>query len=241
MKLFVTDYDGTLYTEDKAMKKNITALKKLRKKDFLIVISTGRSYISIKNQIEMYDIPYDYISCADGSITYDKTGKIINMFTLDRKIIEAFENFYKDLSYEEIQFSYPTGYENILREDAELLGINVCIDSTLYNKKLLKAFLSLKKLYPKYNYLAYEHPNYSYLCIKPNGVSKSYSLKELQKQLNINSNDIYVIGDSSNDYELIKDFKGVCMTNSYPDIIKLSKKRYVEVYEYIEEILENDF
>ena len=239
MKLFVTDYDGTLYTDDKSMKKNIRALKKLRKNDFLIVISTGRSYVSIKNQIEMYNIPYDYVSCADGSITYDKSGKIVQMFSLDKKIIDAFQRFYENLSYEEIQFSYPAGYENNLREDDHLLGINVCISSHLYTKELVKEFYNLKKIFPKYNYLAYEHPNYSYLCIKPKDISKSYSLKELQKELQINSKDIYVIGDSSNDYEMIKEFKGVCMTNSYPDIIQLSKKRYIDVYEYIDEILKD--
>ena len=80
MKLFVTDYDGTLYTEESSMKKNISALKKLQKNEFLVIISTGRSYISIKNQIETYNIPYDYVTCADGSITYDKSGKIINIY-----------------------------------------------------------------------------------------------------------------------------------------------------------------
>ena len=239
MKLFVADYDGTLYTENDSMKKNIQAIKKLKRNGFLFVISTGRSYVSIKNQINMYNIPYDYVTCADGSITYDKSGKIVNMFPLDRDIIEAFEKFYSELSYEEIQFSYPEGYENSLKTSDNLLGINVCINSSLYNKKIVKDFYKLKNRFPKYNYLAYEHPNYSYLCIKPKNISKSYSIRELQKTLDIKNQDIYVIGDSSNDYEMIKDFKGVCMTNSYPDIIKLSKKRYIEVYEYIDEILKN--
>ena len=161
------------------------------------------------------------------------------MFTLDKKIIDAFEKFYSELSYEEIQFSYPNSYENSYREDGDLLGINVCLSSALYNKKLVKDFYNLKKAHPKYNYLAYEHPNYSYLCIKPKDVSKSFGLRALQKTLNISSKNIYVIGDSSNDYEMIKEFKGVCMTNSYPDILKLTKKRYIEVYEYINELLKD--
>ena len=71
MKLFVTDYDGTLYTDEVSIKENITMLKKLQKNNIKVVISTGRSYPSIKELVDLHKIPYDYLSCADGSIIYD--------------------------------------------------------------------------------------------------------------------------------------------------------------------------
>ena len=236
-KIFITDYDGTLFTNEEEIKENIKKIKLLQKKDFLIVISTGRSYPSIKTQIDLYQIPCDIITCADGSIIYDNTDKIIQYFPMNSEIIEPFEKFYQDLDYDEIQFSYPEGYLNSLINTDKLLGINVCINTRKYNNKLVKSFKKLKKRYPSYNYLAYSHPNYSYLCVKPIEVSKSFAASYLQEMYHVEKENVYVIGDSSNDCEILKDFNGVCMKDSYEDVLKICKKRYNTVSEYIDEIL----
>lgn len=237
MNLFVTDYDDTLYQNDDGIKENIKNLKKLQKKKFLIVISTGRSYPSIKLQVDKYQIPYDYLSCADGSIIYDTKGQIIYKSCINDDIIEILQSFYEKLPYEEIQFSYPEGYLNTLKGTQDLLGINICLSSNNYNKKIVKEFMKLKKKYPNYNYLAYQHINFSYLCIKPINISKSFAISILKDKFKIKKEDIYVIGDSSNDIEMIKDFNGVRMTNSYPEIIKLTNKSYNTVSDYINEII----
>lgn len=237
MKLFVTDYDDTLYTNDTSIKENIKKLKLLRDNNFYIVISTGRSYPSIKTQINLYQIPYDYLTCADGSIIYDNKGKIIYYECLNNDIVERLEKFYQELDYEEIQFSYPNGYLNTFQEEKDLLGINICISSRLYNNKLVKSFLKIKKQYPNYNYLCYMHSNFSYLCVKPSNISKSYAVKVLKDELNIKKDDIYIIGDSSNDIEMIYDYNGVGMKNSCSDILKIVSKTYNEVSDYIIDIL----
>ena len=237
MKLFITDYDDTLYTSDKSIKENIKYLRKLQENDFKIIISTGRSFPSIKKQTKEYGIPYDYLSCADGSVIYDKDNNIIKSFTMDEKIVKPLENFYHNLNFEEIQFSYPEYYSNQYLGKDKLLGINICFANQNYHKKIIKDFFKLKNDFPNYNYLNYAHSNYSYLCVKPINVSKSFSIKYLQELLNVDTNDIYVIGDSSNDFEMIRDYHGVGMKNSCPDILNIARKRYDEVSDYINEIL----
>lgn len=241
MKLFVTDYDDTLYTNDISIKKNIEKIKELQQKDFIIMIATGRSFPSIKQKTIEQNIPYDYLSCADGSIIYDKNDNIIYAKELDSEIIEPFHEFYQNLNYEEIQFSYPKGYSNSLNTQEKLLGINVCISTRIYNNKIEKQFFKLKKKYKNYNYLAYTHPNYSYLCIKPLNINKSYTVSLIKDKLDIKDKDIYIIGDSSNDVEMLQDFHGVGMTNSCPEILKIVKTTYNEVSDYINEILKNLF
>ena len=239
MKLFVTDYDDTLYTGDSSIKNNINKIKELQKNDFIVMIATGRSYSSIKKQIIEKKIPYDYLSCADGSIIYDKDDNIVYADYMDSEIIQPFKEFYENLNYEEIQFSYPEGYLNSLKEIDRLLGINVCLDTRLYNKKIEKQFHKLAKKYPNYNYLSYSHPNYSYLCVKPKGINKSYAVSVIQNKFQIGKEDIYVIGDSSNDIEMISDFNGVGMKKSCDEILKIVKVTYNEVSDYIEEIINN--
>ena len=79
MKLFVTDYDNTLYFDEESMKLNIEKLNALKEKDYIILISTGRSIPSIKEKIKKYDIPFDYVNCADGSLLYDKNFHLIKL------------------------------------------------------------------------------------------------------------------------------------------------------------------
>ena len=237
MKLFITDYDGTLYTSDDSIKENNKKLKELQENHFYVVISTGRSYPSIKTQINLYHIPYDFICCADGSIIYDNKGNILNMSILDKEIVNHFIEFYQKLDYEEIQFSYPDGYYSNLQNNDNLLGINICLATNKFTKEIDNSFQKIKDEYPKYNYLSYAHPNFSYLCIKPENISKSSAVSFLQEKYHISKDDIYVIGDSSNDLEMIRDYHGVCMENSSQEVLNITKKVYKEVSDYIEDIL----
>ena len=237
MKLFVTDYDDTLYQNDISIEKNIKKIKELQERNFVIMISTGRSYPSIKEQVNKYIIPYDYLSCADGSIIYDNKGNVIYQSNLDPVVIERIKKYYQDLPYDEIQFSYPEGYFNYLKE-SNLLGINVCISTRLCTKKMVDEFMNIKEEYPDYNYLYYAHPNYSYLCIKPSDVSKSFAIKVLIDKLKIKKENVFVIGDSGNDIEMIRDYHGVGMTNSCQEILNITKKQYNELSDYVNDILE---
>ena len=240
MKLFFTDYDGTLYVDDISIKENIKMLKKLQDNNIKVIISTGRSYPSIKNQVDIYNIPYDYLSCADGSIIYDNNGNIINLSYMNKEIIKPFQEFYQDLNYEEIQFSYPEGYSNILKENNNLLGINICIATTNYKDDIVNNFISMSKDYPNYNFLNYKHPNFSYLCVKPKGITKSSAINYLIKRHNLKNTDVYVIGDSYNDYEMIRDYHGSCMNTSCQEVLDISKKNYQSVKDYIIDILKED-
>ena len=239
MKLFVTDYDDTLYLDDESIKETNKLLKKLKENDFLVVIATGRSFPSIHNQVLLHNIDYDYLICADGSIIYNNKKTIETMYRLNKEILKPFKEFYKDLNYEEIQFSYPEGYSNIYKDNDNLIGINVCLTSDKYTDELVNSFLSMKKDYPDYSFLAYRHPNYSYLCVKPIGISKSAGIKYIMNKHNIKKEDIYVIGDSSNDCEMIKDFNGAGVTWSNPDVLLITNKIYPNIDSYINDILNN--
>ncbi len=241
MKLFATDYDGTLYVDDKKMKSTVKKLKKLKKKDFIIVIATGRGYPSIKNQTIIHNIPFDYITCSDGSVIYNNEGIIKKKYLVNKDIIKPFEEFYKPINFEEIQYSYPTGYSNILKEDDDdLIGLNVCVSNENYTTELVDSFIKMSKQYPDYNFLNYMHPNFSYLCIKPKGISKSAAIEFIRKNNKIKKEDVYTIGDSSNDYEMIRDYNGACIENSVPELFTVAKKKYKSIDNYIDDILKED-
>ena len=51
--------------------------------------------------------------------------------------------------------------------------------------------------------------------------------------------DLYVIGDSVNDLEMLTSFQGAIMKNHSKELDHLGKKSYNTLYEYIEELERN--
>lgn len=241
MKLFVTDYDNTLYVNDTELEEAKKEIDRIRKKNIKVAISTGRSVRSIKNEIIKHNIPFDYLSCADGSLIYDSNYKLLQEHHMDKDIIKEIPDLVKDVTYEEIQYSYDTGYENYLDLTKNISSINLVVFEQCYTKELKKKWENLKKRFPSYNYLEYKHA-YSltntyiyYLCIKNKDVSKSKGIEFLANYLNIDKDDIYVIGDSDNDYEMIKDYNGVCVINATDNIKSVSKCVYKKISDFLKE------
>ena len=71
MQLIVCDFDGTYYTNEESILINNKYINEFRNKGNLFMLSSGRSFKSLKEMTIKYNIPYDYLSCCDGSILYD--------------------------------------------------------------------------------------------------------------------------------------------------------------------------
>ena len=56
---------------------------------------------------------------------------------------------------------------------------------------------------------------------------------------NITKDNMYVIGDDINDYEMLHEFNGAIMKEHHPKLSSLQKKEYTYFYEYIEELINN--
>ena len=239
MKLFVTDYDNTLYIDEDSIKENIKKLHELPENNFYIVISTGRSLPSIKEKINEYNIPFDYVTCADGSIIYDKNYNLIKFYELNKEIINEVINFKNSINYEEMQVSYEDGYSNLLDLNKKISGINIVIYNSNITDKTINLFNKIKEDFSNYNYLIYNHEPYSYFCVKQKDVSKAYGITFLKNYLNITDNNIYVIGDSDNDLEMLKEYNGVCVNNSTKEVLNTCDKHYLNVSDYIKDILKD--
>ena len=239
MKLLVTDYDGTFLIDEVSLKKNIKAVNKLRKLGFKFIISTGRSFSSIKKQVELHNIPYDYLHCADGACVFDNNDNLLNFYEMDHQILDELMNLIKNVNYEEIQICYPKTYEDTYNKNDKIAGVNIVFRGENYSPQFEKDFLKLKEKYPNYNFLIYDHITYVYLCIKAPNICKSAAIKFMEEKYNIDPKDIYVIGDSDNDIEMVRDYKGVSIMGKNDEIKEYSKKQYNHVYEYISDIIKD--
>lgn len=235
MKLIVCDFDGTYFTNEENIKKNNKLINYFRKNNYLFMLSSGRSFKSLKDMTKKYHIKYDYLSCCDGSILYDNKDKIIIKYYLDSKIINQFLKLKTFATIEKIQYSYEDDYYSQLK-DEELIGLNYVIKNENISKKFLKEYNYLKKNNPNFDFLIYEHNNITYFCLKNRDINKSSTIDYLKQLLDIDYKNIFVLGDNDNDYVMLLKYNSYYIGDVKNKIKKVCIKGYNEVYEFLNEL-----
>ena len=103
-KILVSDYDNTFYTNEEQLYKNIENIKKFQEEGNIFVISTSRSWKSIKKEIDEYKIPFDYLCCNTGGTIFDNKGSSLFVGNISDSIINKVENIYVSGRYISINF-----------------------------------------------------------------------------------------------------------------------------------------
>ena len=235
MNLLVSDFDGTYYLDDISILKNNLKIKEFRQKGNIFMLSSGRSFTSLKKMTEKYNIEYDYLSCCDGSILYDNNDNIIIKYDLNNSILEEFLNLTKLTKIEKIQYSYPDDYYPTYDGNI-LIGCNIVVDNNEINSKFLTSYKSLSKKYIDYDFLCYKHDDVTFFCLKNKGINKSTTVNFLKDTLNIENNNIYTFGDNENDYYMLKYFNGYHIGKVSDRIKEITLKGYSQVYEFFDDI-----
>ena len=235
MKLLVSDFDGTYFRDLDSLEKNNKEIKKFREKGNLFMLSSGRSFKSLKEVSKKYKIEYDFLSCCDGSILYDNKDNILIKFDLDMNILNDFLKLKKYAKIERIQYSYPNDYYKRFHGKT-LIGCNLVIRNECVTDLFFKKYKEMEEYYPKYDFLVYKHDDVTFFCLKNKGINKSSTVKFLEEKYNIPYQDIYTIGDNENDYYMLKYFNGYYVGNPDERIKNVSLKGFQEVADLLKEI-----
>ncbi len=226
MKLLVTDYDNTFHISDENMKENVEA-SKVFMHDNLFVIATGRNYDSFKQQEKMYDMKYNYLITNNGA-TIIKGGSIIYNEQLDNDIKTSILN---DVDFNKIENMVCCNGKDEVPSTNKL--------SKLYFKfyncdEAKRVYDLIKSKYDVNVFLFDEVPSMDIVSKK---VGKEKAIEYIANIENIK--DIYVIGDSANDYEMIKKYHGYCSIIAKDQIKQIAKKEYCRVSDLIYEVMED--
>ena len=229
MELLVSDFDGTFYKNEKEIYINCNKIRDFIEKGNLFVLSSGRSYESLINKVNTYNIPYNYLACADGSFLFDKEKRMHYAFIISHDVIKIVDELKKCNNYKRIEYTNPLCY-NTLYDRKKILGsITLTIDKKYIDEEFINIFKSIKEKYPKFQYNTYGYNDTYYYLIRPLGV------KYLEDKYELDKRSIYTIGDNTNDYELIRDYNGFRIGNN-KDIVDVSLKKYNAVYELVDDI-----
>ena len=129
-----------------------------------------------------------------------------------------------------MEYYLDDGY-NITTNRNDCIKINSKIKDREESKKVLKEI--------KENVDVYAYLSRSYINITSSEASKSIALEYLMYYEDFYKEDIFVIGDDVNDYEMLNEFSGGVMTKHNKKLDSLNKKEFDTLYEFIEYVENN--
>ena len=234
IKLVAIDLDDTLLNSKKQIsQKNTMIIKNKAKKGTKFVIATGRPFvqntIDFHKQLGLFNDNQLYIG-YNGAAIYDvKLKKPIYTKALNNTEINEIEDFFKTIAKSRYIHLDGAICCNMINDYSELErtfnSIDIIVgDLTKYDAaykymvadepKIIKEIFSKipSELLEKYN-IFISMPCFIEVIKKE--INKYDAVKKVAEHLNINENEIMAIGDSMNDYEMIKYAKvGVAMAGA---------------------------
>ena len=224
--MLVSDYDDTLTIEKE---KNLKHIKKFMKKN-IFVIATGRSYISIKQRLkkDMQGLIPNYLITNHGATIINSKNEVINTNFIEKEIVNKILTLINKEKNRKINYYGSKKFDGKINK-IMLTFTNIDDAIGTYNK--------IKKTNLVNTYLINRRGKLPKVEIINKNTNKAESIKYIEKLENPNK--IEVIGDGPQDIEMIKEYKGNCVTNAVHEVKKISKKQYKYVYELIKELQDN--
>lgn len=225
MKIIASDFDKTLFVDDKdTVIKNVNSINDFVKDGNIFILVTGRIYSDIKLLLDEYNIKYNYLICEDGTKIFNNLDYSIKDYLLPRKKVEKIEEI---LNKYELEYYLDDGYNTTENKD-DCIKINSKITDRELFKKVLKEI--------KDNVEVYAYLSKSFLNITDSSTSKAIALEYLMAYEDLNENDLYVIGDDVNDVEMIKRYRGYVMSDHSEELDNISRKEFETFYEFVDYI-----
>ena len=230
-KILISDYDGTFYQNDIDTKKNIDKVNEFRTLDNLFVLATGRSYVDLKQKIDKYEIPYDYLILNHGALLLSKDLEILKVFTLDKELVDSILEYAnnKDI-YDVILIS---AFDKNVKDTSNIVKIMLKLYS--YDKALeVKNYID--KSYTNIKSYFISEDNHYLVEVVSNKASKSLMIDKILDKEEIVKKNVYTIGDGINDIEMIRDYNGYRVRNSCKELVSVTDRVIDNVSDLISRI-----
>ncbi len=229
MKILASDFDDTIYFEDDRSKteKNINSIRKFIQNGNLFCIITGRNYSSLKWFLIEEKIPYSYLICEDGAKLFNNMDYSFDTTLLDKEEIEIIIPILEKYHY---HYYLDDGYNETNNYNDSVKIVVECSDI----EEQSKIIENVKSHCDVHIYASRYHVN-----IIHKSVNKEVALRKLIKEESLNINDLYVIGDNENDYEMLKAFQGGVIKKHHLLLDELNKKEYDSLSDFIEELMKD--
>ena len=256
MKIFATDFDGTLRMKDGISEENILQIEKFRAQGNVFGVVTGRNYNNGYEIFrEKFDFPFDFVIVSNGASAYDYDGNEIFSYRTDKdaktdgtnlsvKLIEKCLELTDNpcgISVGKTNYAFHPHLRDGGNDDgAEYSPLSKLSDIESFvsanalcenSKECTKVVKQLKLLFGRYL-----NPVQNGRCIDitPKDVDKSYGIMTLAKHFGVKKEDIWTSGDNFNDISMLKDYHGCGMSTGVDEAKKVSEYVCASVAEALE-------
>ena len=233
-KIIASDYDGTLRRPNKGIiDKDRDAIKEWRKSGNLFGVVTGRGS-GFERELENENVEYDFIIDFNGTEIWNNKSELLKR-TIGRgdKLFEMLEILLcKEGDWADIittERSYYVTYKDKEIEVRDTWVKNIEI-------KKVKDFLQIyalrttdsdsletaKQINEQFGDYASALVNGNWLNIAPEGVTKATGIADYATIMGVKEENIYSIGDSYNDLDMLKAFKGYSVMNGSDEVKKFA-------------------
>ena len=229
-KILISDYDNTFYTTEEQLYKNIEYIKKFQEKGNIFVISTSRSWKSLKQEIDKYKIPFDYLCCNTGGTIFDNKGSSLFVGNISDSVINKVENILEKLNLNNFSITRYGTYKEYEEKINEILGYKIKGNrEEIENlRKELKNVLN-----NEFEIILKNEKQYSKLFLNFKLNTKENGIEKLIKILPEVEYKIITVGDDDIDFNMLKKYDGYRMNNSS----KLLTENINKTVNSIEELL----
>lgn len=212
-KVLFSDYDGTFYRNEGELRQNIELINKMRNDGHLFVVTTGRSLLSFKKVQDKNYTPFDYLILCGGALILDKDMKIIKKSLMNNfqvtSIINELTKFRKD--YTGLTFVTLDTREEVYDSSHEITKITMNVSN---QEKAYEISEALQNLLIGINVYVIDVGHGFLVEMVDHKIHKSKAISHLIDEKDLKSYVIVTVGDSANDYEMIRDFNGYVMENA---------------------------
>ncbi len=218
-KILISDYDGTFYQNDRDIKKNKDKVNEFRTLDNLFVLATGRSYVDLKQKIDKYEIPYDYLILNHGALLLSKDLEILKVFTLDKELVDSILEYANNKDICDVILI--STFDKNVKDTSNIVKIMLKLYS--YDKALeVKNYID--KSYTNIKSYFISEDNHYLVEIVSSEASKSLMIDKILDKEKIIKKNVYTIGDGINDIDMIRDYNGYRVSNSCKELVSVTDK-----------------
>lgn len=246
MKIAASDYDGTLFREEKISVEDVEGVKKWRAAGNKFGVVSGRDYGMLMPQLKHYGIESDYAVCNNGGIICKVDGTVLWQGDIPRETLAEIAK--ESCVQNSFHFAFSAADTTYLCHESEGSWImreakqwdfqikNISEDEiknlpqihqfSLGYVTAEESFAASEILNKKYGEIIHAYPNRCSLDITPKNVSKRQGIEKLLELMKWNGAEIFAIGDEINDLPMIEAFNGFTVDTARKEIQEKVRKVY---------------
>ena len=241
MKIIFADFDNTIYFgNDKDYAPLQKAVKAWQDAGNMFVIASGRSGPDLFPIYGALGITPDGFACAYGTMQYDRNKNLFAFRQSSNDTLKDFCALMDEYDYKYVAFTCDTGFHRFETPRLELKNLerfgkmyNGC--AGFKNDEDTADFIQRAKarLGDRLNVI---HQSW-YFDLPPAGCNKATGVMDFASHYGVTRENIITVGDWLNDYDMIKEFRGITLHHAHPDIKAIATAEYADMPEIIYNLL----